>query len=375
MSTPVIDTTKARLEREYKLTSPLLACRFDPSGRFLFASAQDQKIHRVDLLTGETLALAGHESWVRSIVCIPASSQTGVAETLAWEQSGEASTALVGGFNLARPTPPVFPFTLVTADYHGKIIWWAHGEAQPTRTRTIEAHDGWIRAIACSPDGQLLATAGNDGLVKVWSAADGRLVHSFAGHESHVYNVAFHPREPRLASADLKGIVKDWNLQTGQHVRDFDAKILNKYDPTFRADIGGARSMTFAPDGKRLACAGITNVSNAFAGVGNPAVILFDWSAGTSTQFKTKEAFQGTAWGVAFHPDGSVLAAGGGSGGRLWVWKGSDPTSVLTVNLPSNARDMALSPSGTRVAVATSRGSAYTYTLLAAGAPAAKSKK
>ena len=82
----------------------------------------------------------------------------------------------------------------------------------------------------------------------------------------------------------------------------------------------GAREMAFAADGSRLALP-VTNVSNAFAGVGNPAVVLIDWKMEVKL-LKTKAAFQGTAWGVAFHPDGFVMAAGGGSGGGFLVLEG-----------------------------------------------------
>jgi hypothetical protein len=49
---------------------------------------------------------------------------------------------------------------------------------------------------------------------------------------------------------------------------------LHKYDSTFMADIGGARGMTFKSDGSVLALSGITNVANAFAGIGKPGVVL-----------------------------------------------------------------------------------------------------
>ena len=39
----------------------------------------------------------------------------------------------------------------------------------------------------------------------------------------------------------------------------------------------------FSADGAYLVCAGITNVSNAFAGTGNPLFVLFDWKTGKST--------------------------------------------------------------------------------------------
>ena len=109
--------------------------------------------------------------------------------------------------------------------------------------------------------------------------------------------------------------------------------------------------------------AGISNVSNAFAGVGNPLVVLFDWKAGTSKQLKPKEAFQGTMWGVAFHPAGYVIAAGGGSGGRIWFWKGDELVSSHMVSVAASARDMALHPSGQRLAVAGGNGSAIVYAM------------
>src|SRR4029079_12898998 len=127
----------------------------------------------------------------------------------------------------------------------------------------------------------------------------------FAGHARHVYNVAFHPDGQQLASCDLLGTVKHWEAATGKLLRDFDSSVLHKYDTTFRASIGGARSMTFNKDGTQLALAGITNVSNAFAGVGNPAVVVFDWPAARRLPLlQPAQAFQGTMWGVVHHPEG-----------------------------------------------------------------------
>ena len=131
-----------------------------------------------------------------------------------------------------------------------------------------------------------------------------------------------------------------------------EAKVLHKYDASFAADIGGVRSMAFNKDGSLLACAGITNVSNAFAGVGNPLVVLFDWKTGKQKLLlRPKATFQGTAWGVAFHPLGFLLGAGGGSGGALWAWKTTEPLASYTLALPSNARDLALHPDHRRLAV------------------------
>lgn len=112
-----------------------------------------------------------------------------------------------------------------------------------------------------------------------------------------------------------------------------------------------------------LACTGITNVSNAFAGVGNPLVILFNWKHGKATQLKTKEAYQGTGWGVNLHNTGIVIAAGGGGDGRIWFWRPSDASNFQTLVVPTNIRDMAVHPSGKYLAIAGFNGSATVYGL------------
>jgi WD40 repeat protein len=365
-----LDPTAARVEREYKHTSPLVGCRFDPSGRFLFATAQDNSIQRFDLATGAKTTLAGHASWARGLAfrsdAPPRTADVEKAVALAAARGGAIGPAAV-----AAPTPPAQPFSLVSADYHGKLIWWTGAAASPTPVRTVEAHAGWCRAVAVSPDGHTLASCGNDSLVKIWDAVTGAPRRTLEGHAGHVYNVAFHPNGTRLVSADLHGVVKDWDLITGACVRDMDAKVLHKYDPTFRADIGGARGMAVAPDG-RVACAGITNVSNAFAGVGNPLVVVFDWADGKPKALKPKDAFQGTAWGVGFLSDGMVIAGGGGSGGRVWFWAGAGVESTHTVTVPAHVRDMAVHPAGDRFAVACSTGSAFLYTLRPGATPPAK---
>lgn len=324
--TPKIDPTKTHPLKEYKHDSPLLGCRFDPSGQYVFAGAQDNNIVRWHLDSGKKTLLTGHKSWVRAL-------------------------AFAAGSQI-----------LYSADYAGRILAWLAGAAEPMPAYILEAHRGWVRALAISPDGTMLASCGNDHLVKLWSIPFGMLIRELAGHSCHVYNVAFHPEGKNLISADLKGIVKVWDVAKGETVRELDAKILHKYDPTFQADIGGVRSMACSANGALLACAGITNVSNAFAGIGNPLVVLFDYQSGKQKQLlRPKTPFQGTAWGVIVHPDGFLVSVGGGNGGLLWFWKADDSKDFFSLNLPNNARDLALHPDGRRLAVAYFDGAVRTY--------------
>lgn len=310
-----ITPSRTRMALELRHTSPLLGCRFDPTGRYVFAGAQDNAILRWELANQTKVTYAGHRSWVRAFA-----------------------------FDERR---------MLSADYNGKVfVWPTAATAAPEPERILEAHQGFVRAIVVSPDRRQFATCGNDNLVKLWNLADFSLVREFAGHTTHVYNIAFHPTERAIVSGDLRGNIKQWDLQTGRETRTLDASVIFRYDPTFRADHGGVRSMTFNADGSLLACAGITNVTNAFAGVGNPAIVLFNWQTGQRTQIlRVQPAFQGTAWGVVFHPSGLVIGAGAGSGGGIWFWRPTEPNSIQSVTVPNNARDLALHPDNRRLAV------------------------
>jgi len=242
-----LDPSKTHVVKEHKHNSPLISCRFDPSGRYVFFGAQDSKVWRWEWSGDKKVELSGHDSWVRAIGFTP-----------------DGATCLTGG-------------------YDGRLVWWPVGDDLPTPARSIDAHEGWIRAVAVSPDGKVVASAGNDNLVKLWNAEDGAFVRALSGHERYVYNVAFHPDGKDLVSGDLMGNLVHWEVATGKIVRKFKAEALHKYDPTFKADIGGLRGLTFHPAGKRLAGSGITNVTNAFAGIGNPVIAEFDWETAKET--------------------------------------------------------------------------------------------
>jgi WD40 repeat protein len=309
-----VDPAKAKLLAQLRHPRPLIGARFDPSGEYVFAGSEDNHVVRWHLASSKMTLLAAHKSWVR---------------------------ALAFGDRV-----------LYSGDWAGRLIAWPSDEGTPTPKWNLAAHRGWLRALAVSPDGRTLASCGNDKLIKLWSIPDGKWVADLSGHESHVYNIAWHPSGKELVSADLMGNLKVWDVAARRETRVMDGKVLHKYDTGFGADIGGVRSMAFDAAGKTLACAGITNVSNAFAGVGNPLIVLFDFASGKKTaQLTPKVAFQGTMWGVAFHSEGWILGVAGGNGGMLYGWKDAETQATATLTIPNNARDLALHHDNKRVAI------------------------
>jgi WD40 repeat protein len=141
--------------------------------------------------------------------------------------------------------------TLWSAGYDGKVIAWDAAADNPAPKLTLDAHAGWVRALAVSPDGKLLATCGNDNLVKLWSLPDGKPVRTLEGHTATLTTSLPSRRQGvRLRrSARCRQALGDRDRQAGA----FDAAVL-----TVRPDVRGAqrriRAFSFHDDGGLLAC-------------------------------------------------------------------------------------------------------------------------
>jgi len=70
-----------------------------------------------------------------------------------------------------------------------------------------------VTAVRLHRDGQLLATAGDDHCVRVWSLADGKLVHKLAAHSDWVRSVDYSPDGRILASAGNDRQIIFWDAK------------------------------------------------------------------------------------------------------------------------------------------------------------------
>lgn len=321
-ATSAVDPAKTELVLEQVFDRPLTACHWESTGRFIFVGSEHFGIHRFDLQERSIQHLVGpHDSWVRAIGTSPDGSLT------------------------------------YSAGYDGRLVYWPTSDPDPEPIRVIDAHAGWVRALAVHPDGTRIATCGNDSLVRLWNRDDGEMVGELSGHQWHVYNVAFSPAGDRLVSCDLRGYLRLWEVsETGvELIAELpQLEALYRYDKSFRADIGGARCMAFSLDGKQVAIGGVTNVTNAFAGVGDATVLVVDLeSQQLAQQYSPKTSVRGTTWGVDQHPAGFwVGLTGGGGGGWLYFWRGAESEEFFQLKLKAEGRGMSLSPSREYFAVA-----------------------
>lgn len=320
MPAETADPKQAHVIVQWKHDRPLIGCRFDPLGRYVFAGAEDNSVLRWDLSVADGSAkvpLVAHDSWVRAV-----------------EFTRDGALTITGGSD-------------------GRLIWWETAAEKPTPIRTLDAHQGWIRSLAVSPDGQFLASGGNDNIVRIWNIQDGTLVKELVGHERHVYCVYFHPQQGNyLLTGDLVGGLKQWDLSTGEAVRSFDATPLHSYNGGQGVDFGGVRAIAVSPDGKYLAAGGLHKASNPLGAVHEPLNLLFEWESQKLLQSHIAEGITGgVIWRNLYLADGTLMGVSGGStGGFLCFWKPDKDKEFHRFQLPNLARDMDLHADGVRVA-------------------------
>ena len=92
--------------------------------------------------------------------------------------------------------------------------------------------------VAISPDGLLLAAASDDGCSRLYDVKNRTLLHTLDRSRKPVSCVAFHPRQPLVATAGFDGIVRIWDTAAGKTTAEI------------QTNTGKILSLVFTPDGK-----------------------------------------------------------------------------------------------------------------------------
>jgi WD40 repeat protein len=86
-------------------------------------------------------------------------------------------------------------------------------------THVLTRHTGRLWAAAFDPSGGLLATAGDDLVIRLWDPVSGDHLQTLTGHTHSVSSLAFHPRGHLIASGSADGTARLWTVASGQATR------------------------------------------------------------------------------------------------------------------------------------------------------------
>jgi WD40 repeat protein len=215
----------------------------------------------------------------------------------------------------------------------------------------LEGHQGYIHALACSPDGRTLASGDTSGTVKLWDVGTGKERASWQAHRGNAMSLSFAPDGKLLATGGLDQKVKLWDMAT------------MKEWAVLQHSGFAVSAVAFSPDGKSLA-AGATHGST---GQVAPAYEVLVWDVATKKLRTTLPGHEHGINGLAFSLDGRSLAVSSGDGSlRLWDLV----TARERKRWPMAGGAVVLSPDGRRLLAVKGVGTRLSVVEIASGRPA-----
>ena len=174
-------------------------------------------------------------------------------------------------------------------------------------------------SVSFSPDANILACGGGDGIIRLWHRRDGPM-RKLRGHLGRVYSIVFAPTGGTMATGSGDGGIKIWNMN------DFSCVELERQTPHVDC-------LAFSVDGRTLASGGdgvirLWNVESARC------------VAAIAEENRVVET-------VAFSPDGQTLASGNwGHTIHLWDLESTLHECVAILNENTCIHSISYSPDG-----------------------------
>jgi hypothetical protein len=158
----------------------------------------------------------------------------------------------------------------------------------------LRGHNGPVWAISFSPDGQMLATGGDDATLRLWEAASGKDSAVLTGSHSVVFTAAFSHSGEFLVSGSGDGSIRLWDVASRKERESLPHGTVS------------VRRVAISPDDKTIAVGGTTQDVEL-------------WDVETRSLRRALPGHRGTILAIAFATDGKMLATGDARGDiRFW---------------------------------------------------------
>ncbi|MFC4034434.1 TIR domain-containing protein [Streptomyces polygonati] len=186
-----------------------------------------------------------------------------------WRGTGSHVTRLAGHQGRVRSISFASDgATVATGCDDGRVrVWKVEDSGDSSLTATLSAHTDRVYAVAFGSDSSWIGSASWDGTAVVWRGQEAR--HVLRGHTGKLWTAAAHPSRPLLATAGDDRVIRLWNAESGQP------------GPVLTGHRGRIYSLAFSPDGSLLASGGddgtvrmwrFDEVADSGSGTSSPAL-------------------------------------------------------------------------------------------------------
>ena len=325
-------------------TSSISEVAFSSDSRYLATGTENGKVTLWDLASGgSVLTLSGHEARILDIAFnkngrqVATSSADGL--TRVWNLSQAGSELYTIAAHDGRAHGVMFnagSSIIASAGEDGLVKLW---DAQTGQLRhALPAPIDRFHSPRFSPDGQRLAAANREGGVTIWDANEGQELLSLAS-DTPMMVTAFNAEGSKVAAGGPEGIVHIWDALNGEHLLEIKTAGDNVMDLLFVSpaviiafDQQGLVSSWDADTGAflgELQCLNKVQIDAEQSLDGRLIAVACNQVFLDETKDVPQEGeylhnlasnYAGETIGVAFHPDGSLLAIAG-SAGDVTIWE------------------------------------------------------
>jgi WD40 repeat protein len=195
----------------------------NPQGTRLMASQNQNEVVVHDCETGESTPLC-RGRFIRALGWSPAGDKCWVGSTFdhlvtLWDAAslkplGELKSPFESATSGAFSPDGTALLVGYGSSRMSQTILWDPTQKKPTRT--FVGHREAVSAVCFRADGQRIATACEQGIVCIWSVADGRELARFQAHRLGITGIYWQPQDRWLATASHDGTVGLWDPTSGQ---------------------------------------------------------------------------------------------------------------------------------------------------------------